>query len=186
MNIKNIKQFVLRVDLSDHPLGLIEKFEAHSQGVLHRAFSVFIFRHHGFTLQLLLQQRALTKYHSGGLWTNTCCSHFKNPSIAKYYPAKRIKKEMGFSCSMKHAGSFYYKANLGNNMIEHEIDHVFIGFINHNLIFPDSQEVLKYQWIDIDILQKFSEERKEEFTVWFPQAFEIALKFIKKQPNLLV
>ena len=175
---ENLVQTVLAVDQLDKPLGLIEKHEAHRDGILHRAFSIFLFRSFGSSFQILLQQRAEGKCHSGGLWTNTCCSHAEEDIPLKITAQNRLKTEMGFSCKLCPAGSFYYKANVGNGMIEHEIDHVFVGLHNPPLIRPNSQEVQNYQWKDVELLLKLPLEERKEFTVWFFQAFELALKFL--------
>ncbi|PWU14536.1 MAG: isopentenyl-diphosphate delta-isomerase [Chlamydiae bacterium] len=171
-------QFVLEVDCLDQPLRLVEKHEAHFNGILHRAFSIFVFRQLGTSLQLLLQQRAFGKYHSEGLWTNTCCSHAGNDSLEKI-ARNRLQTEMGFSCELHPAGSFYYKADVGNGMMEHEIDHVFVGLHNPQVVQPNPEEVQDYQWRDVETLLELSSEQRKEFTVWFFQVFELALKFIK-------
>ncbi len=178
----NESRFVLRVNQLDQPLGLIEKYEAHRKGLLHRAFSVFLFRHFNSSFQLLLNQRSLKKYHSGGLWTNTCCSHAEKTTPLEQTAKNRLKMEMGFSCKLDLIGSFYYKANVGNEMIEHEIDHVFIGLHNPRFIRPNPQEVQNYKWVDVEILQRLPQKSREEFTVWFFQGLELASNFIKIFP----
>jgi len=115
---------VILVDESDTPLGTMEKMEAHEKGVLHRAFSVFIFNSNG---EMLLQQRAFSKYHSGGLWTNTCCSHPREREITIEAAHRRLQEEMGFDCEIEKAFDFIYKKELDKGLIEHEFDHVFIG-----------------------------------------------------------
>ncbi|WP_171005762.1 NUDIX domain-containing protein [Candidatus Rhabdochlamydia sp. T3358] len=184
MSNKNSAQFILRVNQLDQPLGLIEKYEAHRNGILHRAFSVFLFRRLNSSLQLLLHQRTQEKYHSGGLWTNTCCSHAKKATPLENQAKNRLKIEMGFSCKLYHAGLFYYKENVGNEMIEHEIDHVFVGLHNPRFIRPNPQEVQNYKWIDVEALQSLSQEEQKKFTAWFFQAFELALKSIKTMSTL--
>ena len=176
--IEKLIQSVLAVDRLDQPLGVIEKHKAHRNGILHRAFSIFLFRSSGSSFQVLLQQRAHGKYHSGGLWTNTCCSHAEENTPLEITAQDRLKTEMGFSCKLYRAGSFYYKANVDNGMVEHEIDHVFVGLHNPKLIQPNPKEVQDYQWQDVPFLLNLPIEKRGEFTVWFFQAFDLAWKFI--------
>lgn len=180
--IQEERKFILQVDTSDMPLGLIEKKEAHVRGVLHRAFSVFIFRKVGPSCQLLLQQRAFGKYHSGGLWTNTCCSHADPYAPVEETAEIRLQTEMGFTCPLAYLGSFYYKADVGNGMTEHEIDHVFAAFNDPIDIRPDPEEAHAFKWIDIDDLEKQLSLKPHEFTAWFPEAYQMALKFLALTP----
>ena len=177
-DIQEEKKFLIQVDLEDVPVGLIEKKEAHLRGILHRAFSIFIFRKIGSSVELLLQQRALHKYHSGGLWTNTCCSHAE-PGIAIDVTAKhRLQEEMGFSCPLSFLGSFYYKTEVGSKMTEHEIDYVFSAFYNPSKIRLNPEEANGCKWMTIELLQKELLSKPHEFTAWFPEAFKMALKFL--------
>ena len=116
---------VVLVDPEDRPLGTMEKMEAHRQGVLHRAFSVFVFNSKG---DLLLHRRAMDKYHSGGLWTNTCCSHPRPDETVVQAAQRRLVEEMGMRCQLEPKFSFVYRADLDHGMIEHELDHVLIGY----------------------------------------------------------
>ena len=118
---------VILVDKTDHQIGEMEKQEAHIKGLLHRAFSIFIFNSKG---DVLLQQRAFHKYHSGGLWTNTCCSHPRNGETTIQAANRRLMEEMGMSCSLTEEFSFIYKAKLDNDLYEHELDHVLFGIPN--------------------------------------------------------
>ena len=122
---------LILVDENDLPLGTAEKMEAHEKGLLHRAFSVFIFNAQG---KMLLQQRAINKYHSGGLWTNACCSHpyFEEETLVA--AEKRLQEEMGFVSELKELFSFIYKAPFENGLTEHELDHVMIGYFNEEPI----------------------------------------------------
>lgn len=172
------QNFLLQVDHSDKPIGLVEKKNAHLKGILHRAFSVFIFREVASSPQLLLQQRALHKYHSGGLWTNTCCSHAE-PDVPIEITAKnRLQTEMGFSCPLSFLESFYYKTDVGSGMTEHEIDHVFAAFHNPCNIRPNPEEANAFKWVNIKDLQETLLLKPHEFTAWFPQALHIALRFL--------
>jgi len=115
---------LVRVDEHDQEIGVVEKMSAHREGVLHRAFSVFVFDRSG---RLLLQRRALDKYHSGGLWSNTCCSHpgpGERPIDAAH---RRLEEEMGFDCPLTGGYAFTYRVDVGNGLVEHEFDHVFVG-----------------------------------------------------------
>lgn len=158
---------VVLVDEKDNVVGELEKLEAHIKGQLHRAFSVFIFND---KKELLLQQRADTKYHGGGLWTNTCCSHPQINEDVLESAKKRLKFEMGMGCELHWKYSFIYKANVENNLIEHELDHVFIGFSNAQPII-NSDEVKNYKWLPIKEVLNDIENIPTNYTVWFKQAF---------------
>jgi len=155
---------VILVDEQDKAIGEMEKMEAHRLGILHRAFSVFVINSKG---EILLQQRALSKYHSGGLWTNTCCSHpFPGEGI-KEAAVRRLKEEMGLeNISLMHSGSFIYRAELDHGLIEHEFDHVFLGYCDKD---PElnREEVEAFRWITPDTLKKELVDQPEQFTVWF-------------------
>lgn len=155
------------VDEYDVPTGTIEKMEAHQKALLHRAFSVFIFNSKG---QMLLQQRALNKYHSGGLWANACCSH---PYIGQQTLAaaeKRLQEEMGFTTALTKAFSFIYKAPFDNGLTEHEYDHVFTGIYNGTIV-PDKTEVKDFCFMDMALIKASLQSQPEKYTVWFKIAF---------------
>ena len=118
---------VILVNEDDQSTGWMEKMEAHRKGVLHRAFSVFIFNDNG---EMLIHRRALDKYHSGGLWTNACCSHPREGETTEESAHRRLMEEMGFDCDIQEQFSFIYRAELDNDLIEHELDHVFFGRFN--------------------------------------------------------
>ena len=164
-------EYVVLVDEKDNDVGLMEKMEAHEKGILHRAFSVFTFNSNG---ELLLQRRALTKYHSGGLWTNTCCSHPRSGEAPIDAAHRRLQEEMGFDCDLKKAFHFIYRSELDHNLIEHELDHVFIGkFDGVPKINPD--EVHEYKYIDLDTLVQDVSDRPELYTEWFKICLEETL-----------
>lgn len=165
--------FVLQVDTADRPVGLVEKLEAHKQGILHRAFSIFIFRNKGGEKQLLLQQRAKSKYHSGGLWTNTCCSHAEVDTPIEETAQKRLKEEMGFSCPLQHVGTFLYKAKVSPDMFEHEIDHVFVGYHDPEHIHMSPDEADACEWVSVKKVDQWLKESPEDFTAWFSEAYNI-------------
>lgn len=177
-------QYVLNVDRMDQPIELIEKNYAHINGLLHRAFSIFVFRHGVQGLELLIQKRAASKYHSGGLWTNTCCSHAM-PDIDILVQAEtRLKEEMGFTCHLESLGLYYYKAEVGNGMIEHEMDHVFMSYYDVKDIHVNPSEVSHYKWIDINELLTILEEKPCEFTAWFKPVLEYVLHSLDEKSNL--
>ncbi len=162
------EEFVILVDEFDNPLGTMEKMKAHAGGELHRAFSVFIFNDDD---ELLLQQRALSKYHSPALWTNTCCSHPREGEETKDAAHRRMMEEMGFDCEFEEAFSFTYLADVGSGLTEHEFDHVFIGRSNASpRINPE--EVNDWVWMTMDKLRREIKKSPEKYTVWFRIAFD--------------
>jgi isopentenyl-diphosphate delta-isomerase len=161
-----IEQVIL-VDEQDQPVGACEKMSAHEQGLLHRAFSVFIFNSRG---RLLLQQRSKGKYHSGGLWTNTCCSHPRPGETTEDAAYRRLQEEMGFQTELFHAFTFTYRAALDKELVEHEIDHVFTG-IYEGEVFPNSEEAMDHSYMDMVQLEESLERFPEKFTVWLRIAF---------------
>lgn len=154
---------LILVDENDVPLGTAEKMEAHEKALLHRAFSVFIFNSKG---EMLLQQRALNKYHSGGLWTNACCSHpyFEEDTLTA--AGKRLQEEMGFETPLTKAFSFIYKASFDNGLTEYEYDHVFIGKYDGEVL-PDKKEVEHFCFMSMDELKAAMELYPQKYTAWF-------------------
>ncbi len=145
----------------------MEKLEAHQLGVLHRAFSVFIFDEEG---RMLLQQRALHKYHSGGLWTNACCSHPRPGEKVESAAKRRLKEEMGLETELKPIFNFTYKAKFENGLTEHEFDHVFYGKFQ-GVINPNTDEVMNYRYESMAIIQRELQQEPARFTEWFRIAF---------------
>ncbi|MBY0245639.1 MAG: isopentenyl-diphosphate Delta-isomerase [Sphingobacteriaceae bacterium] len=143
---------VILVDEQDLQIGLMPKMEAHEKGLLHRAFSIFVFNSAG---EILMQQRALTKYHSAGLWSNTCCSHPKPNEPTIDAASRRLREEMGMKCELKFMFSFTYQANFDNGLVEHEFDHVYFGFSdeepNLNKIEVNAWKYLSPEALLIDI-----------------------------------
>jgi isopentenyl-diphosphate delta-isomerase len=151
------------VDSTDSIIGYEDKMKVHREGTLHRAFSIFIFNKNK---ELMLQQRAWQKYHSPGLWTNTCCSHLLQHMTMEQCIHDRLSFEMGFDCPMEYKLSFTYQAHFDNGLTEHETDHVYIGnWEGIPNVNPD--EVAAYRWISIPDLKKEMENRPENFTYWF-------------------
>ena len=171
-----MEEFVVLVDQDDQKLGLMEKQQAHVAGLLHRAFSVFVFNSKG---ELMIQQRAASKYHSPTLWTNTCCSHPRDNETYKQAAHRRLEEEMGFDCELEYKFNFIYKAHLENDLIEHELDHVFIGtFDDEPKLNPD--EVMAYRWVELDDLKKDMEKNPQNYTAWFKIIFEHYVSYIEK------
>lgn len=168
------KEYVILVDETNTPIGKEEKIRAHELGLLHKAFSVFLFRKKDNKTQLLLQQRAKHKYHCGGLWTNTCCSHPHEGEDIIYAGKRRLQEEMGINIdTLKQIGTFTYKAAFANGLTEHEIDTVLIDtYIADNINF-NKDEVEAIRWISLHDLEKELEENPETFTPWFPLALSM-------------
>lgn len=154
---------VILVDENDQAVGTAEKLEAHKNGVLHRAFSVFIFDDQG---RLLLQKRAKSKYHSGGLWSNTCCSHPAPEEDTGVAAVRRLEQEMGLRCELSEIFSFTYKARLDHDLTEHEYDHVLVGISNEDPK-PDPEEVEDWKWIGLHPLLDEIQRYPHQFTHWF-------------------
>jgi len=159
---------VILVDKDDVECGDMEKMQAHERGVLHRAFSLFVFNYQG---ALLLQRRAHGKYHSGGLWTNTCCSHPRPGESILGAAQRRLVEEMGFVCDLTHRFTFEYRAALENGLIEHEVDHVFSGHYEGS-VAPDSGEVAEYQYVGVDELARQIRTHPERFTPWLKAVWD--------------
>lgn len=167
-----MKEFVVLVDEKDQEIGQMEKMEAHEKGLLHRAFSVFLFNAKG---EMLLQQRAKSKYHSPLLWTNTCCSHPRVKESNSEAAHRRLDEEMGMTSEMKHAFHFLYHVKLDKGLTEHELDHVFIGHTN-NLPIINPEEVEAYKFIDIPSLIQDVKIHPENYTEWFKICLEEVLE----------
>lgn len=160
------KQVIL-VNEHDVETGVAEKLHAHKQGLLHRAFSVFIFNSKG---EMLLQQRSIDKYHSGGLWTNSCCSHPQPGEDTLHAAQKRLQEEMGFTTSLHKVFDFIYRADFENGLAEHEFDHVFTGEYEGPVNFNEN-EVMNYSYKTIDNISSLLKEQPQNFTAWFQIAF---------------
>lgn len=158
---------VILVDENDVSVGTMEKMEAHKKALLHRAFSVFIFNAGG---EMLLQQRSPSKYHSGGLWTNSCCSHPRPGEEISEAASRRLREEMGFGTPIKKVFDFIYKTDFANGLTEYEFDHVFVGTYN-GIIAPDDKEVSNYAYRPMHAIGLLLKNEPELFTVWFRIAF---------------
>ncbi len=169
------EQLIL-VDLSDNEIGALDKMEVHLQGLLHRAFSLFIFNDNG---ELLLQKRANHKYHSAGLWTNTCCSHPNFGEVTADAVNRRLQEEMGMQCANHFAFSFVYKTKFENGLTEHELDHVYIGYCNTPPVI-NIVEVEDYKYISIEKLMDDVETHPEDYTSWFKICLPNVLNYLKE------
>lgn len=165
--MKEKEEKVILVNEKDEQIGLMPKMEAHEKALLHRAFSVFVFNAEN---ELMIQQRALEKYHSPGLWTNTCCSHQREGERNIAAGKRRLQEEMGFSTDLKDTISFIYKAPFDNGLTEHEFDHILIGEYNEEpQINPE--EVADWKWISLQDLKKDMAENPKNYTEWFKIIF---------------
>ena len=172
-----LEQVVL-VNEKDEAVGAMEKMEAHEHALLHRAFSVFVFNKNG---DVLMQQRAFSKYHSGGLWTNTCCSHPRPGEEILAAATRRLQEEMGFTTTLIKAFDFTYKADFENGLTEHEFDHVFTGQYDGPVDF-NTEEVAAYAFMPAHALEQQIQETPERFTAWFHIAYP-KLKAWMAQPQ---
>lgn len=167
---------VILVDENDKQIGLMEKIEAHKKALLHRAFSVFIYNEKN---ELMIQQRAFHKYHSPGLWTNTCCSHQREGETNIEAGKRRLFEEMGFTTELSESISFIYKAPFDNGLTEHEFDHILIGKYTQNPI-PNPEEVANWKWIPLNELKNDIEQNPSDYTEWFKIIFH------KHYQNMLI
>lgn len=170
------EQMLVLVDEQDQPIGTMEKMEAHRKAMLHRAFSVFLFNSKG---EMLLQRRSLKKYHSGGLWTNTCCSHPYPDETPQQAASRRIKEELGFEASVSPAFHFIYKAELDNDLTEYEYDHVLLGQYD-GPVYPNEDEVGDYCYKSMKELKDNLASHPLKYTAWFRIAFPMLEDFMAK------
>jgi len=159
---------VILVNEKDEQIGLMPKMEAHEKAILHRAFSVFILNDRN---ELMLQQRAFGKYHSPGLWTNTCCSHQRDGESSKEAGIRRLKEEMGFSTELIETTSFIYKAVFDNGLTEHEYDHVLVGKYNGEPKI-NKEEVNAWKWVPVQEVREDIKINPHVYTAWFKIIFE--------------
>jgi isopentenyl-diphosphate delta-isomerase len=165
------------VNERDEPIGTTGKMEAHRNAMLHRAFSVFIFNSKG---EMLLQQRALNKYHSAGLWTNACCSHPKPGEDTLQAAEARLFEEMGFSSGLKKIFEFTYRSEFENGLTEYEFDHVFAGVYN-SIITPNREEVNDYCYKTIEDIRDSLQSHPSKYTTWFHIAFPLVEKYLAEE-----
>ncbi|MCT4616562.1 MAG: isopentenyl-diphosphate Delta-isomerase [Marinifilaceae bacterium] len=168
---------VILVDTNDKPIGLMEKLEAHKKALLHRAVSVFLFNSEG---KMLIQRRALSKYHSPGLWTNTACTHPReNESVSKA-GIRRLNEEMGIEYhNLTKIFDFIYKEKLDNELTEYEFDHVFVGESDIKPNF-NTKEVCEYNYVGLEDLKADVIAHPEKYTVWFRKIYLKVMDYYAK------
>lgn len=167
---------VILVNEKDEQVGLMPKLEAHEKALLHRAFSVFVFNKNN---ELMIQQRALGKYHSPGLWTNTCCSHQREGETNIQAGKRRLMEEMGFSTELKDTVSFIYKAPFDNGLTEHEFDHILVGYYDE-APHLNPEEVHAWKWMGLEDLKQDMQGNPELYTEWFKIIFDNYYNYIKQ------
>ena len=165
---------VILVDQADRPVGRMEKQETHRKGLLHRAFSVFLLD----GSKLLIQRRALDKYHCGGLWSNTCCSHPAPGEPVLSAAERRLDEELGIkNARLRELDTFLYRAAFPNGLAEHELDHVLLGEYS-GPVQPDPMEIAQVRWIDLEELQRDLQAFPQWYTPWFPPALTLVLRHL--------
>ena len=163
-----MESFIATVNSNDQILDSKPKTEVHRKGLLHRAFSIFVFNSRG---EVLLHQRSIGKYHSPGLWTNTCCSHLPENLSMEETIHQRLEEEMGFDTELNFVGKFHYQVNFDNGLAENEIDHIYIGFYNNNPK-PNPTEVASYKWVLLNDLIQDVEQNPNNYTYWLKHILE--------------
>jgi isopentenyl-diphosphate delta-isomerase len=173
----NLDNLIITVDDNDRETGVMDKLEAHKKGILHRAFSLFVVNNDG---QLLLQKRAAGKYHSGGLWSNSCCSHGVPGESLDTTVHVRLCFEMGFDCPVKKLFTFRYETQFDNGLVENEIDHVYVGHYNGDPE-PDPNEVDDWKWMDMKTLIQDIGNNPDRYTYWFREAIPRLIEELRKK-----
>jgi len=171
-----MQELVVLVDEKDREVGVMEKIEAHRKGLLHRAFSIFVFNSKG---ELLLQKRARTKYHSAGLWSNTCCSHPRPGESVLEAAHRRLKEEMGFDCELKVVDKLIYSVEFENGLKENEYDYLIIGFWEGEPK-PNPEEVEEWKWVSLEEVKEDIRKNPEKYTYWFKKALPIVEKYVRE------
>ena len=171
--------WVIQVDPEDQPLGTVEKLAAHQQGILHRAVSVFLLDSQG---RLLLQRRATGKYHSGGLWSNTCCGHPGPGESVAQAARRRLREELGIEAELSPLLRFQYRAELEGGLTEHELDHVFLGRFD-GIPHPDPNEVSAWSWNSPSDLEAAMASSPAEYTVWLRLLLPAVRGCLRSEPN---
>jgi isopentenyl-diphosphate delta-isomerase len=173
-----MEPILILVDEQNNITGYEKKLKVHQDGLLHRAFSIFVMNKKG---QLMLQKRAIEKYHSGGLWANTCCSHPLKGQNTETTIHERLVEEMGFDCDLQSLFKFTYRAELDNELVEYELDQVYIGHYEIDPV-PNPAEVCDWKWIDIEFLKDDLTNSPDEYVYWLKAAFsEFYLNYKKLQ-----
>ena len=168
-------QTLILVNRRDKQLGIMEKLEAHRRGLLHRCFSIFIMNGKGETL---LQRRAVNKYHSGGLWSNSCCGHQRPGEETLKAGQRRLKEEFGFACDLRKIHHFTYRTVFSNGLTEHEYDHVLAGHFD-GAPKPDPEEILEWKWVKLEELKKDINQAPQNYTYWLKTCFTDVTPLLK-------
>ncbi len=177
MLMSGYKDKVILVNAKDEWMGIMDKMEAHQTGALHRALSVFILNDKN---ELLIQKRADGKYHSGGLWSNTCCSHPYPGESTLAAAHRRLQEELGFDCQLDELFNFTYSSDMGNGLTEHEYDHIYTGQYNGNITM-NPEEVQDYKYIPFDELNDWMKKEPTAFTAWFHLAMPGFIQHIERR-----
>ena len=178
--MQNDNDQVILVNEHDEWVGAAEKMKAHKEGLLHRAFSVFIMNSDN---EVLLHQRASDKYHSGGLWTNACCSHPRVGESTLAAAHRRLQEEMGFDCDVEQIFTYIYHADVGNGLTEHEYDHIYFGYYD-GYVNANKNEVQDHKYISITEVNCWLEKRPENFTQWFRMIWPEFLKYFAERKRV--
>lgn len=181
-NKQDMDEYLVLVDDTDKAWGKMEKLEVHQLGLLHRAFSVFIFNTKG---ELLIQQRAKGKYHSSELWTNTCCSHPRYGEDTDFAADRRLKEEMGIACNLSYGFSFMYKVSFQNGLTENEFDHVYFG-VSDEIAKPNASEVQNWKYINMDSLILDLEQNPHMYTEWLKICMDKVINHLQQGRNAIV
>ncbi len=183
-----MKEKIVLVNEQDKIIGEAEKLTAHQEGLLHRAFSVFVYRLNSeCKLELLLQKRQMSKYHSGGLWTNTCCSHPMPGEPLNEAALRRLQQEMGLSLPfLTLLGKFYYHIQFENGLSEHEWDYVFIGQWQGEMISVNPEEAQDFRWETLEQIVQDLKVYPERYTFWFEQALDFVVKNQRDIPQAAI
>jgi isopentenyl-diphosphate delta-isomerase len=164
---RSFQEHLILVDAANNEIGTAPKLPAHEQGLLHRAFSVFIVNRDG---EILMQRRAAVKYHSAGRWSNTCCGHPRPGERVEAAALRRLGEEMGIACELKPVAIFQYRADVGHGLVENEIDHLFVGVCD-DIPVPNPEEVDEWMYVSPDALAARISRNPDSFSAWLPDAF---------------
>jgi isopentenyl-diphosphate delta-isomerase len=175
-----MNDLLILVDEHDNEIGTLEKLQVHELGLLHRAFSIFIFNSNG---DLLLQQRAEEKYHSGGLWTNSCCSHPNYGETLEAAIKRRLQEELGINCCVEFQFKFMYKTVFENGLIEHEYDHVYFGYTDEEPV-PNPDEIMAWKYISLDNLDNEMKKNASIYTSWLQLCLPKVISLAETQNKL--
>ena len=169
------REEVILVDVKDNEIGSVDKTTAHvGDGCLHRAFSVFIMNDHG---QILLQRRAFSKYHCPGLWANSCCSHPQPGEDIEDSAQTRLQEELGINAAISSIGKVVYKIRLPNGLVEHELDHIFVGFYS-GIVNPNPAEVFDCKWLDVSTLRNDISMDTDSYVPWLQDVLPVLLQYL--------